>query len=197
MDRDLDRAKADLDMIEDQTQRANDARMIRIKKAVKTGNLYAPLLSAALSMLMLRSDEIDKLTDEVSREKAQAWVSSLQVAHSASYCFFVASADLLKTQASDDASANRSARMDELRSNLAALTMDFSGAPPASHLRNRPPSSRPSAQHALDNPATSVEPGHGDGSRDAFSCAPSPSLPVKKSTVAAPQPFSRRDKQKI
>ncbi len=42
MDRDLERAKAGLDLIESQTQLANDARMIRIKKAVKSGNLCAP-----------------------------------------------------------------------------------------------------------------------------------------------------------
>jgi hypothetical protein len=42
MDRDLERAKAGLDLIESQTQLQNDARMIRIKKAVKSGNLCAP-----------------------------------------------------------------------------------------------------------------------------------------------------------
>ncbi len=42
MDRDLERAKAGLDLIENQAQLANDARMIRIKKAVKSGNLCAP-----------------------------------------------------------------------------------------------------------------------------------------------------------
>ena len=39
MDLDLSRAKAGLDAIENHTQLQNDQRMIRIKKAVKTGDL--------------------------------------------------------------------------------------------------------------------------------------------------------------
>lgn len=41
MDRDLERAKQGLDAIESHTQLLNDARMVRIRKAVKTGNLCA------------------------------------------------------------------------------------------------------------------------------------------------------------
>ncbi len=79
MDRDLERAKQGLDAIESHTQLLNDARMVRMKKAVKTGNLCAAPPALVHRLLTPFSDEIDKLTDEVSREKAQAWVSSLQV----------------------------------------------------------------------------------------------------------------------
>jgi hypothetical protein len=49
LDRDFERAKAGLDAIESAAQIANDARMLRIKKAVKTGNLYAVASRAFLS----------------------------------------------------------------------------------------------------------------------------------------------------
>ncbi len=92
-----------------------------------------------------------------------------------------------QSHAFDDASAHKSARMDELRSNLQALTIDFSGAPPSSHLRNRPPQP-PRADHAA---AASVDDGH-EQQRSATPPPPPPTNPKS----SAPQPF-RRAKAKI
>jgi hypothetical protein len=98
---------------------------------------------------------------------------------------------LIQSQASDDASVNKSARMDELRSNLAALTIDFSGAPPSSQLRNRPASALPPTQ-----PKQAAAPAQADAadSKQQRSTASQP--PPLKSKSSAPQPF-RREKQKI
>jgi hypothetical protein len=195
MDRDLERAKAGLDLIETQTQLANDARMIRIKKAVKTGNLCAALPLALVSQLLMhRSDEIDKLTDEVSREKAQAWVASMQVRVAARRtCSNIVPHcnHLLQSQGSDDASVNKSARMDELRSNLAALTIDFSGTAPSSQLRNKPPSASPPPPP--ERHAATSQSDEGGNKQQHIAAPPAPPL---KSKATTPQPF-RREKQKI
>lgn len=101
----------------------------------------------------------------------------------------------LQSHSSDDASANKSARMDELRSNLAALTIDFSQAPPSSQLRNRPPP--PPRTHPAHAAAPSAATASDDGHELQPSTQPPPPSNAKSlGKSPAPQPF-RRAKAKI
>jgi hypothetical protein len=81
--------------------------------------------------------------------------------------------------------------MDELRSNLAALTIDFSGAPPSSQLRNRPVSALPQTEHAQ-----AAAPAQADAVNSKQQLGTALQPPPPKSKASAPQPF-RREKQKI
>jgi hypothetical protein len=79
--------------------------------------------------------------------------------------------------------------MDELRSNLAALTIDFSGAPASSQLRSRPHPDPPRPHHAHAAATACSDDRHEQQRSDALP-------PQNNAKSSAPQPF-RRTKAKI